>query len=137
MKVAVAVIYDDQQRVLITRRPLHATHGGMWEFPGGKLEQDESAFTALVREIKEEVDLDVLEADFLNQISYQYTQHAVDLLVYAVRSFQGQARCCEQQIDLKWVDLDALSEYVFPEANLAILNLLQREVRLSLQLANS
>ena len=57
--------------------------------------------------------------------------------MYAVRSFQGQARCCEQQIDLKWVDLDALSEYVFPEANLAILNLLQREVRLSLQLANS
>ena len=99
----------------------------MWEFPGGKLEQDEPAFTALVREIKEEVGLDVIEADFLNQISYQYPHHSVILLVYAVRSFQGKARCCEQQMDLKWVSLDALSEYNFPEANLSILNLLRNE----------
>lgn len=60
MKVAVAIITNDQQEILVAQRPLHVPHGGRWEFPGGKLEANESAEDALVREIREEVNLEIL-----------------------------------------------------------------------------
>ena len=124
MKVAVAIIIDDQQRILITRRPLHAPHGGMWEFPGGKLENDETPITALIREVKEEVGLDVQGGDFLAQINHAYPHHTVELLVYCIRAFNGEATAQEMQMDLRWVDVDCLQDFEFPEANVQILELI-------------
>lgn len=125
MRVAVAVIVDDQQRILITRRPLHAPHGGgMWEFPGGKLEPDEAPIAALVREIKEEVDLDIQDCDFLGQINHIYPKHSVELLVYRVNSFHGKAVAREKQLDLRWVEADRLQDFQFPEANAEIIKLI-------------
>lgn len=124
MKVAVAVIYDNQNRVLITQRPLHATHGGMWEFPGGKLEDDELPDSALIREIKEEVGVDILEYSFLGEITHNYAQKTVHLLVFSVTKFCGEALRCESQLDLLWVDVDKLANYSFPEANSKIIALL-------------
>ncbi len=141
MKVAVAVIIDDQQRILITRRPLHASHGGMWEFPGGKLEGDETPTEALIREVKEEVGLDVQDCDFLGEINHLYSPEiseprpsgsghfsraplSVALLVYCVRVFQGEAQALEMQMDLRWVELDRLQDFEFPEANQQIIALI-------------
>lgn len=125
MKVAVAIIIDDQQRILITRRPLHAPFGaGMWEFPGGKLEDNETPVAALIREIKEEVDLDVQHCDFLGEINHIYSYHSVTLLVYCIRSFQGIAKACEMQMDLRWVELRHLQDFEFPEANQQIIELI-------------
>lgn len=124
MKVAVAVIMDNQQRILITRRPLHATHGGMWEFPGGKLENTETPIAALIREVKEEVGLDVHGAEFLGQINHNYPHHSVKLLVYCVRDFHGAATAREMQMDLRWVEVDSLQDYAFPEANQQIIELI-------------
>ena len=117
MRVAVGVIIDDQQRILITRRPLHASHGGMWEFPGGKLEGDETPIEALIREIKEEVDLDVQNCSFLGEVNHSYLHRSVALLVYCVRVFQGEAVAKEMQMDLRWVKTNELQNFEFPEAN--------------------
>ena len=128
MRVAVAAIIDKQQRILITRRSLHAPHGGgMWEFPGGKLEGDETPVAALIREIKEEVDLDVQDCNFLGEINHTYPHHSVALLVYCVRVFQGEAVAREMQMDLRWVALNRLPDYEFPEANQQIIELISRE----------
>jgi 8-oxo-dGTP diphosphatase len=124
VKVAVAVLFDEKQRVLITRRSLDALHGGLWEFPGGKVEQDETPLTALIREVKEEVDLDVVTADFLCQIDHTYTSRSVTLLVYRVHAFHGKAVCREQQLDLRWVEVEQLKCYAFPEANQQIIAIL-------------
>ncbi len=124
MKVAVAVIMDSQQRILITQRPLHVSQGGLWEFPGGKLEAGETGLTALIREIKEEVNLEIEHADFLGEISHTYVQHAVTLLVYCVTAFQGHAYPREAQINLRWVERQSLHQFEFPEANQQILALL-------------
>ena len=126
MRVAVAVILDDKQRILITRRPLDAPHGGMWEFPGGKLEDDETPLAALEREVKEEVGLNVISADFLGQINHTYAHHSVILLVYGVHTFHGHAVCCEKQMDLKWVGMENLDDYEFPEANQQIIALIHQ-----------
>lgn len=123
MKVAVGLIFDDQQRILITQRPLHATHGGLWEFPGGKLEDNEPSLQALVREIKEEVGLDVLHAEFLGEVLHSYSRQSVALLVYCVSAFQGEANALENQMDLRWVELARLPEFTFPEANQHIIAL--------------
>ena len=123
MKVAVGVIIDDQQRILITQRPLHATHGGLWEFPGGKLEENEVPLDALIREIKEEVGLNVLQAEFLGALSHSYAAYSLELLIYCVFSFQGQAKAQEGQMDLRWVALDRLHDFKFPDANQQIIAL--------------
>ncbi len=125
MKVAVAVIYDEQQRVLITKRPEHVAHGGMWEFPGGKLEKDELPFAALIRELKEEVDIDILEYSFLDSVLHHYEERTVDLLVFLVKKYHGKAACKEAQSDLRWVNLSELDLYNFPAANKKIIKLLK------------
>lgn len=133
MRVAVAVITDHQQRILITRRSLESTHPGFWEFPGGKLEQDEQPSEALVREVKEEVGLDVFAYDYLGEISHSYNKKAISLLVYHVHGFHGRAFCHEKQMDMQWAPLKALKNFQFPAANFNIIELIQERF---LELAN-
>lgn len=124
MKVVVAIITDEERRILITQRAPYASHGGMWEFPGGKLEPDESATSALIREVKEEVGIEVLEYAFLGEVSHVYSHQAVTLLVYHVSSHRGEAMCCEDQTDMRWVDIANLATFEFPEANHIIMGML-------------
>lgn len=124
MKVVVAVITDKEQRVLITQRPTTASHPGLWEFPGGKVEQHELDTQALIREIQEEVGLSVLSFTFLAEINHQYPERKVCLQVYHVSDFSGEPKACESQLDLRWVPIVNLSDFQFPEANLKIINLL-------------
>lgn len=130
MKVAVAIITDEQQRILITQRPYHVPHGGCWEFPGGKLENNESMETALIREIKEEVNLDVQNYQYLGDIVHQYTDKIVQLIVFHVSQFTGIPSCNEGQLNLKWSDINELNPDDFPEANLGIFNLIHKKVLL-------
>lgn len=123
--VAVAVIFDSDGRILITQRPSHASHGGLWEFPGGKLEKGETALTALKREIKEEVGLDIFEAEPLTEIEHSYGDKDVLLLVYCIYKFVGIASCCESQIDFRWVEPARLNDFSFPQANEKIIELLK------------
>ncbi len=117
MKVAVAIIFDKKGRVLITQRAPHVSHGGFWEFPGGKLEQDETPLDALSREIEEEVGLVINDAFFLDEITYTYPHRQVTLSVFCVRNYSGEAVAREQQMDLCWVDPLSLHQFEFPEAN--------------------
>ena len=129
MKVAVAVITDAQQRILITRRAPHAPHGSMWEFPGGKLEHGELASRALVREIKEEVNLDVLAYQYLGEVRHTYQHQEISLLIYHVYHFEGQAVCREAQIDMCWVALENLEQFQFPPANIDIIAMIRQRLQ--------
>jgi 8-oxo-dGTP diphosphatase len=126
IKVAVAVIFNEEGKVLITRRPIDAPHGGMWEFPGGKLEENEAPVEALMREVKEEVGVNILSYSFLGQINHSYEVKSVNLLVFCVHKYEGTACCLESQMDLRWVDLVDLSQYSFPKANIKIIELLDQ-----------
>lgn len=128
MRVAVAIITDPEQRILITRRPLHASHGGMWEFPGGKLENEELATSALVREIKEEVGIDVMAYNYLGEVCHTYDHKLISLLIYHVHHYQGEAACREAQMDLRWVDIANLKDFQFPAANLEIIELIRQNM---------
>ena len=127
--VAVAVIANSQNQVLIAKRAPHQHQGDKWEFPGGKVEEGETSQEALVREVKEELGLVVESAELMTNITHHYknkdgsTDKKVILDVYLVEKYSGEATGKEGQ-PLRWVDKRDLSNYEFPEANLGILALL-------------
>ena len=120
--VAVGVIYKDQQ-LFICKRPDDKHQGGLWEFPGGKVEQGESVFAALQRELLEEVNLTVNGSEELMVIEHDYGDKQVCLHVYTVSRFAGEPEGAEQQ-EIRWVAKQELVNYRFPEANHAILETL-------------
>ncbi|RAU17909.1 pyrophosphohydrolase [Nitrincola tibetensis] len=128
--VMVGVIRNDQGQILIALRPKNRHQGGLWEFPGGKVEGDEPPYQALVRELSEELGLLVHEATPLIRIPYHYDDCSVLLDVWDVNRFTGEAKGMEGQ-EIRWVDLNHLNDYSFPAANVPILS----AVRLPTQIA--
>lgn len=118
--VAVGVICNGAGQVLIALRAGHQHQGNLWEFPGGKVEEGESCHNALVRELKEELGIDVQESRPLIQIEHHYTDKSVLLDVHRVTRFRGSAYGREGQ-PLRWVSPQDFNEYDFPEANKPIL----------------
>lgn len=123
--VAAAVIFGSDDRILIARRPDHVHKGGLWEFPGGKVEKDESVRVALVRELQEELAITVLSAEPLLKVRHDYPEKSVLLDVWKVTDFNGEARGNEGQA-INWVSFGQLDEYQFPEANQPIIDELAR-----------
>lgn len=120
LHVAVGVVRDGDGRILLTQRAKHVHQGGLWEFPGGKLDPGESVFQALQRELQEEVGIDVLDAQPLIKINHQYPDLSVLLDVWQVKRFSGLASALEGQA-MQWVTPQQLSEFDFPAANLPII----------------
>lgn len=127
--VAVAVIENDRGDVLIARRADHQHMGGLWEFPGGKVEAGETVLQALQREIREEIALAVSTAEPLLQIPFHYPDKQVLLDVWRVTAFAGTPHGCEGQ-PVRWVPRSELSRFEFPAANRAILTALRLPERL-------
>ena len=120
LHVAVGVIKDSEGKVLISLRQDKAHQGGLWEFPGGKVEPGESVEQALARELKEELDISVQEIAPLIKVEHQYVDLQVLLDVWLVTLFSGQPVGREGQ-DIQWVNAENLADYSFPEANMPII----------------
>ncbi|MCW8853694.1 MAG: NUDIX domain-containing protein, partial [Gammaproteobacteria bacterium] len=88
--VAVALIVNKNNEVLIALRPEHVHQGGLWEFPGGKVEANESVYDALLRESKEELNVYIEHAEPYLQIRHDYTDKSVLLDVWKVKQFSGE-----------------------------------------------
>lgn len=117
--VAVGVILDAEGNILLTQRARHAHQGGLWEFPGGKVEAGETLPEALARELAEELDIRIGRTEPLLEVRHDYGDKSVLLDVHVVWEFQGVARGMEQQ-PLAWVPVAQLGNYQFPAANQAI-----------------
>ena len=114
--VAAAVIRGTDGRILIARRADTQHQGGLWEFPGGKVEAGESVSAALSRELKEELGIDVTSARPLITVKHDYPDKHVLLDVWEVSAFTGEPCGVEGQ-PLAWVSQRDLASYAFPEAN--------------------
>ena len=119
LRVAAAVIRRDDGAILLSLRPAHTAHGGLWEFPGGKLEGRERPIDCLARELKEELGISIETATPLISVRHRYPANIVELRVFEVRDWRGEAYGREGQ-SIEWVMPAALSKRQFPAANLPI-----------------
>jgi len=122
--VAVGAIINHAGEVLISQRAEHSHQGGLWEFPGGKLEDGEPVQAALARELEEELGIQVQQSEPLIRIHHDYADRRVLLDVWSVTRFEGSPTGREGQ-PLCWVDPAELDGRLFPQANLPIIKALQ------------
>lgn len=127
--VAVGVIIGNDGTILIAKRPDKTHQGGLWEFPGGKVEEGESVFDALKRELYEELAIETLASEPLIKIRHDYGDKTVLLDVHKVTIFVGEAKGNEGQ-PIAWVAPKNLHRYEFPAANRPIITAINLPPRL-------
>ena len=127
VRAAVVVLSDHRGRWLVQRRPDRGLLGGLWEFPGGKVEAGETPIEAARRELAEETGVRVGPLRSVGLIAHGYSHFSVDLHVFRARLPAGQRR--RSRSDLRWVDLRALRKLALPRATEKIVLRLIRDPR--------
>jgi 8-oxo-dGTP diphosphatase len=124
--IGVGVIWNQQGQILIDRRRLQGAMGGLWEFPGGKIEPGETIPECIQREIMEELGIEIEVGKHLITIDHTYTHLRVTLTVHHCQYLTGVAQPLECD-EIRWVYLAELGQFTFPQANSQIIAALQRE----------
>jgi A/G-specific adenine glycosylase len=123
--IGVAVIRDEAGQVLIDRRPAEGLLGGLWEFPGGKVEPNESIADCVRREIREELGIEIEVGEELIVVDHAYTHFKVSLHVHLCRHLSGEPQAIECD-EVRWVTLEAIDQFPFPKANTTIIEALKK-----------
>jgi 8-oxo-dGTP diphosphatase len=123
VRVVAAVIAKDERYLITQRRPA-AVLGGLWEFPGGKVEEGETDGAALLREVRERVGVDVTVGACIARRTHDYDGYSVDLALYQA-TIVGEASPSPVRVaDCKWVKSTEFEKYKFPAADQATMDLL-------------
>lgn len=122
----VAGLIWDKNRFMICQRPKHKARGLLWEFVGGKLEPGETGEKALVRECREELDVEVSVKDVFMEVVHEYPDITVHLTLYNASIVGGTIKLIEHN-DLRWITVEEISNYEFCPADEEILKRLRAE----------
>ena len=121
--VVAALIYNSKNQILITLRPKGFHLSGLWEFPGGKVEDGESYPNALIREIKEETNLDINVGDLYWEEKVAYAKKRGHLYFFMCElTREDQQVVCHDVDDYRWVYKNELNDFDFPEADKALID---------------
>ena len=130
--VSAAALVDHDGRVLLAKRPENKTMGGLWEFPGGKVEKGETPEAALIRELDEELEINT-SASCLAPLSFTSHSYAATssnpefhllMMLYVCRRWQGRPNAAEGG-ELKWVRPQQLRNYPMPDADIPLVAAIQ------------
>ncbi len=124
ISIVIGIVKNVEGEIFISRRHNNLHQGNLWEFAGGKVEHNETLQTALARELKEEIDIDVISSTPLIQLQHDYSDRNVVLSVFEITKFTGIPKSLLNQ-ESAWVKISDLDNYDFPAANHAILNALK------------
>ncbi|MGB7440054.1 MAG: 8-oxo-dGTP diphosphatase MutT [Coleofasciculaceae cyanobacterium] len=124
--IGVAVIKNLEGQILIDRRLPKGEMGGLWEFPGGKVESGETIEECIKREIKEELGIEIEVAEHLITINHTYSSFHITLTVHHCRHLTGVPQPLECD-EVRWVTIDQIDQFTFPKANIEIINALRSE----------
>jgi 8-oxo-dGTP diphosphatase len=125
--VVIGIIIDENQKILIAQRLSHQEKGGLWEFPGGKVEANESSYDALRREFKEEIGIDITAANLWMQVTHDYPTKSVDLDVWMITQYAGVPKGAEGQ-PILWITRSELINYEFPEGNRLVIKRMLEDI---------
>jgi mutator protein MutT len=128
LDVAAGLVFRDG-RLLITQRYPEAHLGGLWEFPGGKLEPGESFPQCLARELQEELGIEVLVGELVESLTHDYPEKSVHLRFYRCRWQRHEPRPLGCPA-FKWVTRQELGEYQFPPADARLIEMLHCRLEL-------
>lgn len=129
MNIVTAAAMVMNGKVLIAQREAGSHMEFRWEFPGGKLETDETPEECIVREIKEELDMDIEVIDIYKVVKFKYEEKDILLLCYLCKILSGEGKALECN-DFKWVERDKLTDFDFVPADLPIVEKILKEERL-------
>ena len=123
LKVVVGGLIQQNQKILICQRKDNGDHPLKWEFPGGKLKDNENNQDALKRELKEELSIEINEMIFFDEYLYEYKKLSknLKLVFFQIFQFEGEIQNKVHQ-QLKWIDISKLGDYDFLEGDLKIIN---------------
>lgn len=124
--VAAVSLVDVDGRVLLAQRPLGKSMAGLWEFPGGKVQDGETPEVALIRELREELGIDVTQACLapFTFASYPYDDFHLLMLLYVCRVWEGLVTAREGQ-ELKWVRPRDMADFPMPPADIPLVAMLR------------
>jgi 8-oxo-dGTP diphosphatase len=118
IRVVGAMLQNDDGRYLITQRPPKASLPLLWEFPGGRVEEGETDAQALAREIREEMGVDVTVLEEAMHTHHEYPKYDIDFRVFRCRLADAKASIQHLRVhDHRWVTLEEMSQYQFPDAD--------------------
>lgn len=123
--IGVGIVLNERNEVLIAQRQEDAMLGGLWEFPGGKQEENETMKETTVRELNEELGVKVTITKEFMTLKHAYSHFKVTLHTFLCKLTEGAPQPNESQ-QIKWVTIDGLSDYPFPKANRDITDKLQK-----------
>lgn len=120
--VVCGILENSQGKILLIQRPLHKPYPGLWEFPGGKVEEGESPQHALARELQEEIGIHVSLSELKPFVfaSQSLPQMHLVLLCFQCLKWEGVVDLKEQQLSKAWVEPKDILNYEMPESNLEI-----------------
>ena len=121
IKAVVGVLQNSANEILIAKRQAHQFMGGFWELPGGKIETNESAQYAIIRELKEELGIIVTDLSIHQTMVYQYTDRIVELSIYTINQYQNTPEGIEGQ-EIVWTNINNLSQYKLLPTMAAFIN---------------
>ncbi len=113
IEVAAVALIDDSARVLLQQRRADRQHGGLWEFPGGKLEPGETLVCAVLREVEEELGLTLAPADLTYLAAADDPASGIVITLYTCRRWPGSPRCLDAA-ELGWFAADELKHLAMP-----------------------
>lgn len=126
--VAAGVLQQEDDSVFLVQRPLDKEMGGLWEIPGGKIETGETPEETLIRELKEELGIDVFAKDLrpLTFVSHVYEKFHLVMLVFLCKRWTGTVTLLERQEKSEWVKPLELGNYLMPDADKPLIDVLQK-----------
>jgi len=123
--IVVGALIERDGRVLVTRRPPGGSHGGMWEFPGGKVRPGEDDRDALGREIREELGVTVRVGERFVRVLHDYALFHIDFRVHRCDLEPGADPQMIEVVELRWIDPAAPPDLSFPAADVPVLERLR------------
>lgn len=131
-QIAVGIIVNENDEVLIALRPQDSMLGGLWEFPGGKQEENETLEETLYRELKEELNVETEIFEKVQELKHAYSHFKITMHAFWCKIKRGKPEPRSSD-KLKWVNLNGINEHPFPKANKNIINNLMSLKEQSLQ----